>query len=155
MSMDPGDLERLVDRELRRLPTPSAPRTLLPRVLAATQAWARRPWYGRAWLTWPLGWQVVSVAALVSLIAGSAVLLPSMWASAVVAASPIMAGPVSDAANLAQRAGVAANAFQVVWRAVLEPLVTYAFVLVALMCLACAAFGAALNHVAFERAVLR
>ena len=41
----------------------------------------------------------------------------------------------------------------ILWRALLEPLVTYAFVLVVLMCLACAVFGTALNHVVFERAV--
>ena len=34
---------------------PRAPHTLLPRVLAAVQAWAQRPWYERAWFTWPLG----------------------------------------------------------------------------------------------------
>jgi hypothetical protein len=32
-----------------------------------------------------------------------------------------------------------------------EPLVVYAFGVVLLMCLACAVFGAALNHVAFGR----
>ena len=45
----------LVDRELRQLPSPRAPHTLLPRVLAAVEQWTRRPWYARAWFTWPLG----------------------------------------------------------------------------------------------------
>ena len=38
-----------------------------------------------------------------------------------------------------------------VWRALLEPLVAYAFALVVLMCLTCAAFGTALNRIAFGR----
>ena len=64
--MNTPDLEPRVDRELRRLPAPRAPHTLLPRVMAAAEAWAERPWYTRAWVTWPLAWQVVSVAALVA-----------------------------------------------------------------------------------------
>src|SRR6478752_931002 len=59
---DEDDLEALASRELRRLPLPRAPQTLLPRVLAAVDAWARRPWYMRAWFTWPLGWQGASLA---------------------------------------------------------------------------------------------
>ena len=39
------------------------------------------------------------------------------------------------------------------WRALIEPLVVYAFGLVVVMCLACAAFGTALKHVVFRRAV--
>ena len=33
--MDPADLERLIDRELRSLPAPRAPRALLPQLRAA------------------------------------------------------------------------------------------------------------------------
>src|SRR6185436_18949429 len=69
MSFD--DLERRVHEELRRLPAPLAPSTLLPRVLAAVDAWARRPWYERAWFTWPLGWQIVSAAALALAVYGT------------------------------------------------------------------------------------
>ena len=63
--MNPTDLETLVDRELRRLPALRAPHTLLPRVLAAVQRWSQRPWYARAWFTWPIGGQIASAAALV------------------------------------------------------------------------------------------
>ena len=75
--MNPDDLERLTHRELHRLPAPRAPRTLLPRVMAAVEAWANRPWYTRAWFTWPLGWQVASAAALVLLVTGGVMLAPS------------------------------------------------------------------------------
>ena len=47
--MNPADLETLVDCKLKALPTPRAPHTLLPRVLAAVQEWTLRPWYTRAW----------------------------------------------------------------------------------------------------------
>ena len=62
------DLERVAQRALERLPAPRAPHTLLPRVMAAVQQWTRRPWYARAWVTWPLGWQALSTAALVLLL---------------------------------------------------------------------------------------
>ena len=124
-----SDLEQKVDRELKRLPAPRAPHTLLPRVLAAVDAWARRPWYTRAWFTWPLGWQVASVV-LLALVAAGAWMLPPAPPSVV----------------------VTTNAGVVLWRTILEPFLMYAFVIVVIMCLACAAFGAALSYVFVERA---
>ena len=124
-----ADLEQRVDRELRRLPAPRAPHTLLPRVLAAVEAWVNRPWYTRAWFTWPLGWQVASVA-LVALVVVGVWLLPPAPASVV----------------------VTTNAGRVLWRTIVEPFLAYAFVIVVIMCLACAAFGAALSYVFVERA---
>jgi hypothetical protein len=124
-----ADLEQRVDRELRRLPAPRAPHTLLPRVLAAVEAWVNRPWYTRAWFTWPLGWQVASVA-LLALAIGGVWLLPPAPPSVV----------------------VTTNAGRVLWRTMVEPFLAYAFVIVVIMCLACAAFGAALSYVFVERA---
>jgi len=123
------DLERRVHRELERLPSPLAPDSLLPRVLAAVDAWARRPWYTRAWFTWPLGWQVASVLVL-ALFAVGIWMLPPAPPSVV----------------------VTTNAGLVVWRTMVEPFLFYAFGVVVLMCLACAAFGAALSYVFVERA---
>jgi hypothetical protein len=60
--MDRSNLERRIAWELAHLPSPAAPPTLLPRVMAAVQAWATRPWYERAWTTWPIGWQVAALA---------------------------------------------------------------------------------------------
>ena len=124
-----ADLEQKVDRELRRLPAPRAPHTLLPRVLAAVEAWVNRPWYTRAWFTWPLGWQVASVALLALAVAGVWMLPPA---------------PPSVV--------VTTNAGRVLWRTMVEPFLAYAFVIVVIMCLACAAFGAALSYVFVERA---
>jgi hypothetical protein len=130
MSFD--DLERRVHEQLRRLPDPIAPADLLPRVLAAIDAWANRPWYARAWLTWPLGWQVVSVTFL-------ALAVYATWA-----APPLPASVVATS-----------NAGSVIWRTLVEPLIGYIFGLVVLMGLACAAFGAALNYLFLERTASR
>jgi hypothetical protein len=129
MTISFDDLERRVDRELRRLPLPLAPDTLLPRVLAAVDAWARRPWYARAWFTWPIGWQIASILALMLFAAGLWMLPPA---------------PPSFV--------VTTSASRVLWRTMVEPFLAYAFVVVVLMCLACAAFGAALSYVFVERA---
>jgi len=123
------DLERRVHHELQRLPMPMAPHTLLPRVLAAVDAWARKPWYTRAWFTWPIGWQIASVITL-ALVAIGVWMLPPAPPSLV----------------------VTTNAGRVLWRTIVEPFLFYAFGVVVLMCLACAAFGAALSYVFVERA---
>ena len=126
--MNPTDLETLVDRELRRLPALRAPHTLLPRVLAAVQRWSQRPWYARAWFTWPRVWQAVSIAVTAAVIYGLA---------------KVPAAPPSVV--------TAMSASRVLWDALIEPFLPYILAIVVLMCLACAAFGVALNYVLLER----
>jgi hypothetical protein len=132
--MTPADdeLEGLVDRELRRLPAPRAPQTLLPRVLAAVDAWANRPWYTRAWFAWPIGWRLASLVPL-------AVLLYLGWR---------LPPPPAEVA-------AAAGAGRVVWDLVVAPVLPYLIVVVVLMALACVVFGLALNYVLLERAEQR
>lgn len=148
--MRPADLERLADRGLRDLPLPRAPQTLLPLVMAAVQEWALRPWYTRAWFTWPRGWQIAALAALALLAAGSAVLLPGAGRAAMWTVAPF-AGPASELATVREYVRVAAEVGRILWRTVLAPLTGYAFAVVLLMCLACAVFGTALNHVVAGR----
>lgn len=69
-------LEALISSALTRLPTPLAPPTLLARVLAEVGRTAARPWYSRAWVTWPRVWQLASVAAFVILLAGAIAIAP-------------------------------------------------------------------------------
>lgn len=126
------ELERRVHDELRRLPAPFAPETLIPRVLAAVDAWARRPWYARAWFTWPVGWQAASIV-LVALGIYATWNLPPLPASVV----------------------ATTNAGGVIWRTLIEPLLGYVVGLVVLMCVACAVFGAALNYLFLERTASR
>jgi hypothetical protein len=149
--MDPADLERLIDRELRKLPPPRAPRTLLPRVMAAAHESARRPWYSRAWMTWPVGWQVASVCLLFGAIAGAVVLLPTVQAA--LNTFSFVSDVSDNVADTARDVEVATTAVRVLWRSLLAPVVPYAFGLVFLMCVACAVFGTALNHLVFGRAL--
>ncbi|HMJ85743.1 MAG TPA: hypothetical protein VK504_21325, partial [Vicinamibacterales bacterium] len=131
--MNPIDLETRIDRTLRRFPAPRAPRTLLPRVLAAVQEWSQRPWYSRAWFAWPIGGQIVSAAALILVVIGAAFLTMSAQAAVDQTAARLLGGVMP----VAQRAEAMLNAARVVWHAVVEPLAVYAFAVVAVMFLAC------------------
>jgi hypothetical protein len=147
------DLERLAHRALQQLPPPRAPHSLLPRIMAAVATAPARPWYTRAWFTWPAGWQAASIAAMALLVTGAVLLGPRLQAAAssVVAAVHLVAGGVSDAAPVE----TTATSARILWRTLLQPLATYALVVVVLMLLACAVFGTALNHVVIERAEQR
>ncbi|HKS38930.1 MAG TPA: hypothetical protein VJW76_17175 [Verrucomicrobiae bacterium] len=59
-------LEELIHRELRNLPEVAAPPTLLHRVMLAVHENARRPWWVRSWVNWPLGMQMISLAVLLA-----------------------------------------------------------------------------------------
>jgi hypothetical protein len=150
MTMHPSDddLERLVDERLSRLPVPRAPRTLLPRVMAAV-ARAGRPWYQRDWRAWPAVWQALSTAALVSLVLGIGLLMSSVQGHVDREVTEIVQPVVSPAGQLLERVEAIATASQVVWR-VVQPVTGVLVTWILLMCAACAAFGAALKRVAFE-----
>jgi Na+/proline symporter len=126
------DLEARVDRALRRLPSPRAPHTLLPRVMTSVHAWRERPWYTRAWFAWPLGWRLLSIVP-------AALLMYFVW--------HLPAPPAQVVA--------ATSASRVVWDLMIAPLLPYFLVLVVLMGLACVLFGLALNYVLLERAEQR
>jgi len=57
-------LERLLDRELKRLPEMPAPGSLVHRVMLAVHRRQGLPWYRRAWPTWPAALQVISILTL-------------------------------------------------------------------------------------------
>ena len=152
--MHPADLETLVDREFRRLPQQQAPRTLLPRVLLSVQEWTLRPWYSRAWFTWPLAWQAVTVAALIALTSAGVVFVTDMQI-ATSGTPSVFAAATSDVADIVRGLEAMADAGGVLYRTLLAPIVPLASVFLVVMCLACALFGAALNHVVWERALHR
>ena len=140
--MDP-DLEHLIHRELSRLPSPRAPRTLAPRVLRAVQS---RPREATGWFTWPLEWQVCSLAAMVLLLAGVLNVWPiAKWAAAV--ASTSGAGPMTWVGDLLRQGANVVGAASVIWRVLIEPVVMFLALFLAAMCAASAAFGAALRSV--------
>jgi len=146
--MRPDDLEVVVDRALKQLPGPRAPRTLLPRVMAAIETQKVRPSSARPWLSWPLAWQVASVAAFIVLGVGIARLWPGAQSVVQQSASPAVSSIATFVVEAASKASAVANVVRIVWHALLEPLVGYVLVLVLVMCAACATFGAALGRVA-------
>jgi hypothetical protein len=70
-------LERLIGRELERLPELPAPGSLVHRVMLAVHRRERLPWYRRAWPAWPLPARAVSLGAMVMLALG----LVLFWAN--------------------------------------------------------------------------
>jgi hypothetical protein len=145
--MHPDDLERLVHEELRQLPLPRAPLTLLPRVMAAVRALANRPWYERPWFSWPVGWQIASTAALIAGVVAAFAVVAVIQLLAAGQAPALLGENTGKITIFLQRTETAVAAMQALWRTVLQPITPYAFALVATMSLACAALGAALNQV--------
>lgn len=156
--MHPDDLEGVVDRALKQLPRPSAPRTLMPRVMAAIETRTVRTSSARSafakacvggpWLSWPLAWQVASVTVLVVLGVGIAGLWPGAQAVVQQSVSPVFTDVTTVVVDAARKASAVATVTRVVWNAFVQPLVGYVLVLVLVMCAACATFGAALGRVA-------
>ena len=144
--MDPADLERLTDRALRSLPAPRAPRSLLPRVLAAVAAEASRPWYARAWLSWPLPWQLVSGAATLSVIVVATLVGPAVAAAMLEFATSTSLPVSSSVAGAVRSLEAMWDASRIVWR-VVEPVARYLALLLLVMSAACVAFGTALDRV--------
>ena len=150
-----AELEKHVDRALADLPPLTAPGTLLPRVLAAVQAWAERPWYQRAWLTWPAGLQIASAALLILLVAGGALAMPLVQAQGAQLVAFISARLPIDLPNLGASLRVTAIALVLVWRALFQPLLLFVLPLAFMAGVAGAAILTALNRVLVERSVQR
>jgi hypothetical protein len=150
-----AELEKRVDRALADLPPLTAPDTLLPRVLAAVQAWAERPWYQRAWLTWPVGLQVASAVLLLLMVAGGALAMPLVQAQGSQLVAFVTARVPIDLPNLGASLRVTAIAFVLVWRALVQPLLLFVLPLAFMAGVAGAAILTALNRVLVERSVQR
>lgn len=161
--MKPAELERLLDRSLRDLPSPRAPGTLLPRVMTAVQQWAQRPWYTREWLAWPVRWQAASAIAALIVVAGVTVSARAaeVWSggtlgAGILSAIEALGGSLAPAVgDTATHASTTTNAAWIVWRVVMAPFVAYAAAIVTLTCVACAVLATALNHLAFGKALPR
>lgn len=123
--MEPFDL----DRELAELPRPRAPRTLLPRVLAAT-AMRGPAAAATGWLTWPRHWQAASIAVMLALVSAAA------W---------FVSAPPQPVSEMAASAGQAATTVRVLWDVLLQPAAMYLFAIGVVLTLICAAAWAALE----------
>jgi hypothetical protein len=145
--MNPDDLEHLIDRELKQLPVPRAPETLLPRVLAATAGRKPTPSYAAPWLDWSRRRQLASVAVLVLIAAGVGLLGHLGWLE-VVARLSWLGSASGTVTRVAAAAEDGATLVRACWRVLLGP-VTFSLLVVALsLSLACAALWAALDRIA-------
>jgi hypothetical protein len=142
MSTDPAELERLAARSLGRLPQPRAPHTLLPRVLTAVARAAARPWYQRAWRSWPVGLQAASAAIIVLAAAAAMLALPG----ALAAAREFTPLPASIAAPV-RTIGAISEAAVIFWRLVVAPVAPYLALFLFVMSLAAVVFATALDRV--------
>jgi hypothetical protein len=147
--MDADELRQLIDRELKALPAPRAPETLLPRVLAATvrpseAAPAPARWYARPWLTWPLGWQIASVAFLVALGAAASMLL--LTPPDKVVAPPVLRSAAERLTPVLATLNQAATLARIYWRVLLGPLTFLSLVFALTLSLACAGIWLALDR---------
>ncbi len=131
--MDPADsteLERLLDRELKGLPAPQAPRTLLPRVMEAAARGQVPAAPATGWSTWSPAWQAASIAVLLLMVA---------------TVSWLFSAPPAQVVESTRTAGEIAAVMRVFWDVLLQPVATYIFVLGLSLALACAAAWAALE----------
>jgi hypothetical protein len=142
MTMDPHDLERLIDRELKSLPPPQAPVTLLPRVIAAA-ALRARPWYRREWTAWPVAARAAALMAAVAFIAAAFWWLPVVHA-------PEAAGRVvawtARAASAIRLADAVALTLGTVIRTLVAPFVLYGIALLCLLCAMAAGVASVVKH---------
>ncbi len=138
--MNPDELRQLIGDELKRLPTPRAPTSLLPRVLAATSA-RHSPFYTRPWLAWPRGWQLASVGLALAVAFGCFLLADSVsWAALTQAHATVEKGVDSlEAAATVARLG---------WKFLLAPALFVSLVFVVSLSLAGAAIWVVLERVA-------
>lgn len=145
MTNSPDDLERLVHRALAGLPSPRAPRSLRPRVLAAIEP---VPIVGRPWFTWPWAAQVASIVTALA----AAVLVAWAWPLLAGAVTARMPDTVRLALGLVDGAAVTGGALgrvvAVTWGGVVMPLATIVLVLTLMICTACAVCVAALGRLA-------
>jgi hypothetical protein len=121
--------------------------------MAAVQAWAARPWYERAWFTWPRGLQIASVSATVLVVIAVWAALP--MANGVIDRVYLSAvGSLGgDVSSRMQRVNATISGAQVLWRALVEPILVYAAIVVAAMYIACATVAVALGRILFGRAM--
>ncbi len=127
--MDRVDPDDLLDRELKALPPPRAPRTLLPRVLAAAALQGPAP-APTGWCpgTWPR--RLASVTA---------------FAVLVVAAYMFGTEPPAAVARASEVAADAATVMRVFRDVLFQPLAVYFSALVMLFALTCAAAWAVME----------
>ena|SRR5688572_22061029 len=160
--MHDPDLDAPLAAALSRLSTVRAPETLLPRVLAATQAMASRPWYARTWDTWPVAYQTASVAVCLLVLAAMTQTLPSAGGWWIDDASALtggrlqaVLGALHEITRIVRGAEAVSNTAGSLWQGLSVPLLLYASAVGALLCLVMGLFAVALNRLTPGKAFSR
>ena len=155
-------LDRSLDSALARLTTMRAPATLLPRVMAAARRLAARPWYARPWDTWPIVYQRMSVAACLLVLAAMTLTMPlgdGRWLEAIVDRTngrfDTWLQALHDIGRIARSAEAVTNTAGSLWQGLSVPLLLYASVVGALLCLVMGLFAVALNRLTPGKAFSR
>jgi hypothetical protein len=149
---DERELEAVIDRKLKALPTLRAPETLVSRVLATIEQRAALPWYRQAWQAWPLPWQAVSMLVLLAAFGGVC------FASWQFVHTPAFASASQEAAHWFSFLGTTWKAFNVLLSAVTmafkslgSAVVMGSLVALVLGYAMCVAFGTVYVRLAFAR----
>ena len=137
-----------IDRALKGLPAPRAPRTMLPRIMAARGIARGRGLRRGPGSTGRSRWQLASAALVIVFAIGVGRLWPGAESAIGRSVAPVIDSVTSAVGDLTDRTSVVVTLARVVWRAVVQPLSGYALLLVLVMGAACATFGAALDRVA-------
>jgi len=133
--MDPAehDLEREIDKALRRLPALRAPQSLAPRVMRVVMATSYAPSEtvpAGGWRRWPAAWQMLGLVAACSMAIafGLALAVGAEWLGSL----------------------PAARAAAALWQVFVAPIAGPVLAFTAVMGAAGALLAAALKHVAWE-----
>jgi hypothetical protein len=144
MTMEPDDLDRLVDRALADLPMPRAPRTLRPRVMAAVAL----PEVGHPWFTWPWPLQVATMVFVAAVVGA----LGWGWPTLVASLGAVLPDSVQTSAGYvgvaAETSAALLRVMELTWSAVVAPIARLVLLLTVALCTACALCLAALSRVA-------
>jgi hypothetical protein len=160
--MHDPDLDTSIAARLSRLSTVRAPETLLPRVLAAAQRLAARPWYAQTWDAWPQPYQTASVAICLLVLAAMTLTTPSEigWSldDAVALTGgrlEALPGALDEITRIARGAGAVSNTAGSLWQGLSVPLLLYASAIGALLCFVMGLLAVALNRLTPGKALSR
>lgn len=138
------DLNELLDRELRQLPTIKAPQSLAPRVMAAVRAKAAAgsaPWWLQSWAQWPMyARAALFVAALLiaSLFFSGSVVLDDQVRT--YTSQSTISSVLGEFATYGNTAGL-------LWQKIGQPLFVTRFAVCVAMYLLCVGLGAAMFRI--------
>lgn len=148
--MRPSDLETLIQRKLAELPSPKAPETLLPRIMAEVRRTRWSPkrqwsWMGGVWqqpAVRMFAWTALILLGVLAVDWSSGGRVGSTWAVFLTTAEESAIG-----------AGAMVREVQVLWRIFLEPIAAYLVLWVSAMWVFFALLWEALRSVLWEGSV--